>query len=87
MFEGLASLEAKRKFIAPKVAQKHLTREKSPAFISEIVKLDLSPSCTEDIITPPIVDKKTPMLNSPGVGSETPSQDSVYSNCSVRFLR
>ncbi|KAJ1698378.1 hypothetical protein LUZ63_006890 [Rhynchospora breviuscula] len=73
----LASLEAKRKFIAPKIARKHQTQEKSPPFVSEIEKADLSPSCTEDIITPPIVDKKTPLLSSPGVASETPSQDSV----------
>ncbi|KAJ4816269.1 5'-3' exonuclease family protein isoform 1 [Rhynchospora pubera] len=73
----LASLEAKRKFIAPKIARKHQTQEKSPPFDSEIEKADLSPSCTEDIITPPIVDKRTPLLSSPGVAIETPSQDSV----------
>ncbi|KAJ4754550.1 Exonuclease 1 [Rhynchospora pubera] len=73
----LASLEAKRKFIAPKIARRHQTQEKSPPFDSEIEKADLSPSCTEDIITPPIVDKRTPLLSSPGVAIETPSQDSV----------
>lgn len=84
MCQGLASLEAKRKFIAPKIAQKHQTQEKSHPFSSEI---DLSPSCIEDIITPPIVDKKSPILCSPGAGSETLSQDSMSSIYSVRFLR
>lgn len=87
MCKGIASLEAKRKFIAPKIAAKHQSQQKLSPFSSENDKFDLSPSCTEEIITPPIIDKKMPMHSSPAVGNETPSQDPISSISSVRYLR
>ncbi|KAJ3696092.1 hypothetical protein LUZ60_001469 [Juncus effusus] len=88
----LASLEAKRKFRAPKPASNNqMKNQKSPIIesssqnefpsqtelSSQNDSYDNSPCLTKEIITPPIVDNISPIISSEGTETDVISQDSI----------